>query len=79
MSEQKDTSAESATVPAAPIANDLDVRLAAFNVDLRAICGKHEIKLAAQPRIFNGLIVADPVAQDARVAAAEAPAPEAVA
>ena len=84
MSEEiKDTSAESATtidgaqdLSATP-ANDLSERIAAFNVELKVLLGKHELALMADPRIFKGQIVADPVLRDERKAPeVKAPEPE---
>ena len=54
---------ESATVPdlSKPISEPtIEERVSAFNVDLKELLKKHNMVLLAEPRIFNGIIVADP-------------------
>lgn len=46
--------------------NDLSVRVASFNGELKALLGKYELALYAEARIAEGRIVADPRIADAR-------------
>lgn len=61
--EQKDTSAESATVPTA---DDIAERVTNFNVELKKLLGKYELALGAEARIHDGKVLADPKVLDAR-------------
>ncbi len=71
---EKESGAESATVPAA---GDINERVAAFNVELKVLLGKYELGLGAEARITDkGLIVADPRVLDARGAKSTPPAIE---
>lgn len=38
----------------------LDADVAAFNTDLKLLLKKYDLELFAEPRILNGLLVADP-------------------
>ena len=42
----------------------LDERIAAFNVDLKELLGKYNLALFAEPRVFNGMLIADPKVGD---------------
>jgi hypothetical protein len=64
MSDEKETGAESATVPVEK--DDLAKRVANFNTDLKVLLGKYELALGAEPRIQDGKVVADPRVLDAR-------------
>ncbi len=62
---ENETGAESATVP--EIKNDIAERVSNFNTDLKVLLGKYELALAAEARIHDGKVVADPKVIDARV------------
>lgn len=49
----------------------LDERVDAFNNELKAILGKYELALFAQPEIYKGAVVARVKVQDAKLLAEE--------
>lgn len=62
--EEEKKDGESAIVPdlskPAESGPSVEDRVKGFNLDLREILGKHRMVLLAEPRIFNGVVVADP-------------------
>lgn len=71
---EKETGAESATVPVIGGTGDIAVigddsqsaRLARFNAGLKKLAGECEMDISAEPRIVDGRIVAFPVVVDMR-------------